>query len=63
MQRENKREEENLTAKHIKTPFLGTRLWETQYGVSAKTKRSVNASKIKGQAKTNRPLARTNGIN
>lgn len=25
----------NLSAKHIKTPFLDMRLWETQYGVSA----------------------------
>lgn len=35
LQRENKREGENLSAKHIKTPFLDVRLWETQYGVSA----------------------------
>lgn len=25
----------DLSAKHIKTPFLDGRLWETQYGVSA----------------------------
>ena len=50
-QRENKREGKNLSAKHIKTPFLDVRLWETQCGVSAKTEQSVNASKIKGQAK------------
>lgn len=33
--RKQKRGGANLSAKHIKTPFLDARLWETQYGVSA----------------------------